>query len=352
MIRSKKGLSWGTKLLIGVICIVLVVYAFLSTSMVNIPEASFTLGYLNRETPGDEFSVVRSRKFDKRMVEVGDTWAREDGRLLVVSLVRNCENSIWCMEKKIKVLSSVFKSVHVVVFENDSEDETRLRLLDYACGRLIMGGDNVKVTVVNPFTMAENEEVCRSTNKAYTNNIKCGLHGAGSKRIAKMSFLRNKALEYVYRHQKDYNTLLLTDLDIIGRIFPRGIQETVGYLRKKRDIGFVSFRGYFRGGGFFDPYAFRGKDFISQSPLGTLLMCMKGYFTMPSGKGLEPVSSAHSGGVFANLPLPPHLRYSAHHVVTVPLVTDLYLCEHITLMERVPNNFVNTNMTYLVRANV
>jgi hypothetical protein len=79
---------------------------------------------------------------------------------------------------------------------------------------------------------------------------------------------------------------------------------------------------------------------------------MIGYFTMPSGQGLQPVSSSHSGGIFANLPLPPNLNYSVDHVITIPFVTDINLCEHITLMEKVPNNFVNTNMSFLVQDNV
>jgi hypothetical protein len=70
------------------------------------------------------------------------------------------------------------------------------------------------------------------------------------------------------------------------------------------------------------------------------------------GEGLQPVDSSHSGGIFANLPLRPALRYSVDHVITIPLVADVNLCEHITLMEKVPNNFVNTNMSFLVQDNV
>jgi hypothetical protein len=167
-----------------------------------------------------------------------------------------------------------------------------------------------------------------------------------------MAFLRNKVLDYVYQHQSEYDTLLTTDLDIIGRIFPEGIKETIGYLRTTKDIGFVSFRGYFNGKKFFDPYAYKGTDLLSQTSLTSLLACLVCQYNMPSGVGLKPVVSAHSGGAFANLPLPPHLRYLGKHVLTVPFVTDVYLCEHVTLLEQVKNNFINTNMTFLVKENV
>jgi hypothetical protein len=352
VIRTRDSISVSLRVFLGVVCVLLVTYAGLVTSMAKIPETAFDPIFISRNNPRDEFSIVRKRKFNHEMVRVGETWAKEDGRLLVVSLVRDCESSIWCMEKKIGVLASIFKSVHVVVFENDSIDETRVRLLDYARGKYNLGGENVKVTVVNPFTMEENEEMCKSSESSFDASVKKGIHGAGSKRILKMAYLRNKVLEYVYKHQSEYDILLMTDLDIIGRIFPHGIKETVGYLRSTKNIGFVSFRGYFRGGGFFDPYSYRGNDIFSQTPFTTLMLCMKGYYTMPSGNGLESVSSAHSGGAFINLPLPPRLRYSGQRVLTVPFVTELYLCEHVTLQERVQNNFVNTNMTFLVKENV
>jgi hypothetical protein len=352
LVKKNDQFSLGLKILIGVVCLALIAYGGLATSMVNISDSAFDLSFIQRTNPRDEFSIVRPRKFNWEMVRKGASWANEHGNLLVVSLVRSCEGSIWCMEKKIAVLASIFKSVHVVFFENDSSDGTRMRLLDYSAGKIKMGGDNVKVTVVNPFTMAENEEVCRSPDAFFTNNVKAGIKGASTKRIVRMAFLRNKVLDYIYAHQSEYDTLLMTDLDIIGRMFPEGIKETVGYLKTMKNIGFVSFRGFHYKGGFFDPYSFRGTDFISRFSLGSLLMCMRSMYTMPSGAGLVPVVSAHSGGIFSNLPLPPRLRYSAEHVITIPMLTDVYLCEHVTLMEKVPNNFVNTNMTYLVKDNV
>jgi hypothetical protein len=352
-VRSNdKPLSTFFKVLVGLICISILSYAGLVTSLANIPETSFGLSFISRDDPRDEFSIVRPSRFNREMIKIGETWAKQEGRLLVVSLVRDCEASIECMEQKVKVLASIFKTVHVVAFENDSVDKTRDTLLDFARGTKTFGGPNVRVSVVNPFTMEENEETCITGNDFFSQSIKKGIQGAGAKRILKMTFLRNKVLDYVYQHQSDYNTLLMTDLDIIGRIFPYGIKETVGYLRTMKDIGFVSFRGYYRGGGFFDPYSYRGKDVFSQTPITTLMLCMKGYYNMPSGRGLEPVCSAHSGGAFINLPLPPHLRYTGKRVLSVPLVSDLYLCEHITLQENVQNNFVNTNMSYLVKDHV
>lgn len=342
--------AWKVVLIIG--CVVFIVYVILLTSMVNISESMFTDKVIYSEDSRDEYTIVSRGKFNRAMVKRGEEFASDNGKLLVVSLVRNCSGSIPCMEKKLKVLGSVFRDVHMVFFENNSTDDTRKQLLEYALGRRGMGSENVRVTVVNPFTMRENEEICTSDSNEFANSVKAGVKGASYGRINRMAYLRNKVLDYVYAHQSEYTTLLMTDMDIIGRIFPTGIKETVGYLRSVKNIGFVTFRGFFPSGGFFDPYSYKGTGLLSQSKLTTLMLCMTSYFLMPSGKGLQPVVSSHSGGIFANLPLPPRLRYSCDHVVTVPFVTDVYLCEHVTLMEKVPNNFVNTNMSFLVKDNV
>lgn len=348
---SQGNIPTPLRIIIIFTAIVFIVYIILLTSRANVDQAWFKDEFIYRNSPRDEYRIVPKYKFNWNMVKRGERLASQQ-RLLIVSPVRNCSKSVACMEKKVKVLSSVFKSVHVAFFENNSTDDTRKNLLRYALGKCKMGGKNVSVSIVNPFTLVENEEECSSSKEAFTNNDKAGRKGATTGRIGRMVFLRNKILDYVYQHQSEYDTLLMTDMDIIGRIFPTGIKETVGYLRSKPNMGFVTFRGFFSSGGFFDPFSYRSHNPLSKTKITTMLLCMIGYYTMPVGEGLQPVDSSHSGGIFANLPLRPALRYSVDHVITIPLVADVNLCEHITLMEKVPNNFVNTNMSFLVQDNV
>jgi len=319
---------------------------------ISIPPQLFDRKFIGGNSPPDEFLVVPPESFDWEMVAVGREFAKSEGKLLVVSLVRDCVGSIPCMETKMAVLGRIFREVHLVLFENNSKDNTRRELLEYAHGKRVMGGGNIKVTLVNPFTMGENETLCESSSKTFTNDHKCGRKGASNGRIGRMAILRNRILGYVYEHQSGYSTLLMTDMDIIGRWFPTGIEETVGYLRSKPGIGFVTFRGSFPTGGFFDPFSYKGEDVTGNSDISTLLFCMKSYFTMPSGRGLYPVRSSHSGGIFSNLPLPPDLEYKVRNIVDGPFGISVNLCEHIPLMETVPNNFVNTNMSFLVKDNV
>lgn len=317
----------------------------------RMPVEIFSREFVHRTSPRDEKIIDRNIVYDRTAVFLGRERGRKK-RLLVVSPVRNCVGSIPCMESKMKVLSRVFRRVHVVLFENNSTDGTRTELLRYARGEKTMGGDNVKVTVVNPLTLAENEPVCNLTAEVLLNEQKGGIRGTSAERISRMVFLRNQVLSYVYANQRRHDMLLMTDMDIVGRFFEKGIQETIGYLAAHPETGFVSFRGLTPTRVFFDPYTFRGRDPLSQSALVSFLTCIRSHLVVPVGRGMYPVETCHSGGAFINLPLPRGLRYDLEHVVTIPGLTSVYLCEHVTMMKKVKNNVINTNMVFLVNHHI
>lgn len=323
---------------------VLLIYLWFLSQKTSLNEMYFTEQFLRRtDHPNDENLVISNKVFNQEMVKMGGEIALRS-KLLVVSLVRNCEGSIPWMKCKIRVLKEVFGEVTCVFFENNSCDYTRQLLLEQVKDGFGVG---VSVKVMDPFTLEENREECKSVETKYLNNDKTGLKGAGGARITRMANLRNQALRWIYQNQSNYTHLLMTDMDIIGRFFAKGIKETVGYMATVPNIGFVGFRGFFRTGGFFDPFSYKDPDAESQHPALTLAMCMKSYYLMPHGKGLVKVGSSHSGGAFINLPLPDGLEYEA-----VNVMGDLYLCEHIPFMSKIKNNYVNTNMTYLVKSNV
>jgi hypothetical protein len=323
---------------------ILLIYIWLLSQKISINEMYFSDQFLKRvDHPNDERLIINPKVFNKEMVKLGGDIALKS-HLLVVSLVRNCESSIPWMRCKVKVLKRVFGEVTCVFFENNSKDYTRQNLLAQVKNEF---GEGVHVKVVDPFTLEENQERCISKDVKFLNNDKTGLKGAGGARIERMTYLRNRSLKWIYENQEKYTHLLLTDMDIIGRFFETGIKETVGYLASVPNVGCIGFRGFFRTGGFFDPFSYKAADSDDQHPVLTMGLCMKSYYLMPHGGGLERVGSSHSGGAFTNLPLPKGLGYEA-----VNVLGDFYLCEHIPFMSGFKNNYVNTNMTYLVKSNV
>jgi hypothetical protein len=291
----------------------------------------------NIDDDEDEYKLSPKNAFNHQMISLGRDQASRS-KLLVVSLIRNCENSIPAMSCKLAVLSRIFDEVHVHLFENNSTDGTRRILLSYCGKENRLGGPNVFLTMVNPFTYKYNEAICNTSEQDLVNDQRGGnLEGIGYKRINRMVVLRNRVLEYIYRVQASYDYLLMSDMDIIGRIFPRGIQETVGYLTHFGDMGFISFRGYTNQRTYFDPYSYSSLDGK------TLITSVSSMINIPSNQGLYPVGSAHSGGAFANLPLKPGLKYELEKTHL-----GFYLCEHVTMMRQMKNNFINTNMAYLV----
>lgn len=290
----------------------------------------------NTDTDEDEDEIVPTNSFDPHLLTLGTEQSRRK-RLMVVSLVRNCEKSIPCIIHKLKVLGRIFAQVKVYLFENNSTDNTRKHLLNINQ----KAGMNVEVLLVNPFTYKINETECSTTDDQLANDQRGGsLDGLGFTRINRMVILRNRTLRFIYEHQHKHDLLLLTDMDIIGRMFPKGIRETVGYLSAYNDIGFVSFRGYTRKG-YFDPYSYTPVDTTS---MVTSFLASR---FVPCNQGMFNVGSAHSGGAFANLPLKDDLSYEL-----VKSSLGVYLCEHVTLMHKVKNNCINTNMAFMVQNHV
>jgi hypothetical protein len=306
----------------------------------NIPTYVFDDDFIFNLDDSDEDIVVPPSSFDPQLLELG-TESAKGKKLLVVSLIRNCSPSIPCMIHKIHLLSKLFSQVHVCLFENNSTDDTRKRLLSYTGNNKL--GKNVRISLINPFTFAVNEPECATHEELLSNDQRGGsLEGLGETRIARMTLLRNRVLDYIEKHQSEYDMVLMTDMDIIGRFFPKGIRETVGYLTKFSDMGFISFRGYSDRRTYFDPYSY-----CPAGGTATLVSGLLFLIQTPSNVGLIEVSSAHSGGIFANLPLQKGLRYNLEKSSF-----GYYLCEHVTMMRNVKNNFINTNMAFIVQDHV
>jgi len=334
-----------TSVIVTVVIILILVCVRLITISISrhVPQEAFTNEFVyNIDNPNDEYTIVPYTTFDQQLVSIGKNRGK-CSRLIVVSLIRNCKDSIPCMTCKLAVLSGIFKEVHVYLFENNSTDGTRDYLLPYV-GRKGFGGSNVILHLVNPLTHKLNEPTCQSDNQLLVNDQRGGsLEGVGFNRIQRMVTLRNSVLDFIYKvkHEKN-DILLMTDMDIIGRIFPTGICETLGYLTKFNNLGFVSFRGYTNRKMYFDPYSY--------SPIedSSIISSVSSTFgKIPSNHGLFKVGSAHSGGVFANLPIREDLRYKLEKS---PL--GVYLCEHVTMMREMENNVINTNMAFIVKDHV
>ncbi len=124
----------------------------------------------------------------------------ENMTLIICSIVRNCEESL---KKNILVIDELcdrVKDYHIVIYENDSADNTRAVLVQWAERR-----KNVHLILEDTGkpknTIPGKSEV--SVNPYFS-----------AKRISKMVDLRNQYLEYIERKNLTADYVMVVDLDV------------------------------------------------------------------------------------------------------------------------------------------
>lgn len=117
--------------------------------------------------------------------------------IVIAALARDCANSIIKNKIIIEELRGFFKESHVVIIENDSKDNTKQVLKDYACKF-----SNVHI-------------LSKDFNNKFPFNY-CGkakYSGMSTQRIARMIYVRNILLNYIKENfSSDY--ILFIDIDI------------------------------------------------------------------------------------------------------------------------------------------
>jgi hypothetical protein len=105
-----------------------------------------------------------------------------------------------------------FKDYNIVIFENDSKDNTRNLLKQWA-------QRDSKVKLLD--CCDDGSCDCKLNIK----DLKIESGPLSKKRIAKMAHFRNKYVDYVKKNYKDYDYMLVIDIDIRGGIYKEGYQS-------------------------------------------------------------------------------------------------------------------------------
>jgi len=119
-------------------------------------------------------------------------------RLVICGLARNIENPLPQKIIELEKIGSHFIDYRVVIFESDSTDRTRQKLMEWS-------SRNKKVILLDcvvPNCVFDNP---RFSHTSYHKD-----------RIDKMADYRNQYLDYVKKKLNNYDYMLVTDMDIIG----------------------------------------------------------------------------------------------------------------------------------------
>ena len=139
----------------------------------------------------------QKKNLDKKLVNEGYLNAKET-RINICALARDCGDSIFNNKKKIEEIGSHFKNYKVILFENDSEDNTRQIIKDWE-------KENKNVHLIK---CIDNTDCIFKNKKGYD-------YGQISKkRILKMGYYREQYLNVVKKGDYEYTIIIVIDLDL------------------------------------------------------------------------------------------------------------------------------------------
>lgn len=248
-----------------------------------------------------------------------------------------CINIAGKLEKlkaRIYHMGSFFRSWDLVIFENDSTDDTRSLLAQWA-------QEDSRVHLIP----------CPEDDKCLLKNKRAVSYGGRSEtRMKLMSDFRNRILQYVVAHFSDRDVLCMMDLDLAGPISAEGFLYSFGVYDEwdvMTAFGVTGLSGLFF---YYDTFAY--DDYEVQDHLQTLNLRIL-YRTSQARRGhgtLIPVRSAFAGlGLYKM-----NLFQGAQYPTYTPKDGIYDRCEHRVFHENIIEDmgrfrfYINPNMVILV----
>jgi hypothetical protein len=263
-----------------------------------------------------------------------------NNKIIICGLIRDGQDNIPHIKKNINNLVKMFDDYLILIVENDSSDNTRKILLDWASK-----DDKVKI-----LGCGVNSESC---NLKLEKTID---HEVSFSRINKMIYIRNLYLDYINQHKeqlKNYEYTAVWDLDIHGYLYSDGIFDTFYNFYINENISMIGANGVsddivrFR---YYDPYALlndKGKQTIEYDSKKFSPLQYSCDINDRTNNSLRKVISCFAGIAFYKTSklFDKKYRFEYDNVKKQPY------CEHITLNRQLDNVYLNTKMIYYVISN-
>ena len=140
--------------------------------------------------------------------------------LIINFLARDTADAIPSIIANIDILSQVIDSIVVVVFENDSVDNTRLLIKEWA----VSAKKNGYIVDLMPCDILNSHECHLKETHRYDNS------GFYQSSIGRMAAYRNYLNDYIVsKYQpKNFGYLMITDIDLAVSLSPLGILHSIG----------------------------------------------------------------------------------------------------------------------------
>lgn len=218
--------------LILLVAVSIILFSVFALWDIPISEAVFTSGFLRRTSKNDERIVTRGAKWDERMIDLG----RERGSqsaLYVLTSAMILEKQTPQISQHIRVVSPLFSKVFLRVITIPGQQPPLWDL-----------PENVEVDI-------------REMDAGY----------GGDSKSSFRQYVRQWEEHHSLLPPSRSAYLLRLDTENVGRIFPRGILESIGYLESHKGISGIGFRTVVPGRGGMYPTRGEGKFLPERVPL-------------------------------------------------------------------------------------
>jgi hypothetical protein len=288
-------------------------------------------------TPQAHFDFVQTERF-KSNVEQG-TKVAKNSSLVICGLIRNRQNRIDEVEKRVNLLAQKFGRVVVLVVENDSDDLTRRRLITWA-KRSYKRHSGYQVELLG-CQIDPNPEKTQVPVNCFLNMPETNGHGVTSGRLEKMATLRNIYLDRVVAKYTNFDYCLVWDMDTFGSLYVDGVLSTIANFQTHPEIDGICANGLYLWPGmdiYYDTLAHseEGLDEIVKvvwfDPIGHVLTSLWTK-TWSGSEPIRPVQRCFSGATI----------YRTQAFVKNRYTTEGLECEHNSLAKGL-NMAVNQHM--------
>lgn len=241
-------------------------------------------------------------------------------KVIICSLARNCEKLFSRNARRVEALGKLFMDYRVVMFENDSKDETRAKLKAWS-------HQNPKVEIVDCCDLGSCE--CRlKQNLGYEYGVD------SDDRILRMAAYRNQYMERVNKicsSSEGWKFMVVVDFDLKGGILRSGVYDTLGCANLWDGVfaaGLMPVPPFGLLHILYDGFAHVAKEEVGETVKSTIFQSwldlfwhsVTGSLSADSSSNLIPVRSAFNGFAIYKLSVVCGCRYS---------VPPSRMCEHV-----------------------
>ena len=280
--------------------------------------------------PQKDFKCKKNCIEYNRRVKVGYKVMRTK-RVIFAGLCINIEDKIANLYKRFTYIGQFFKDYKVIMFENDSKDNSRELLKQLSKKN-------------RQFELIECEDVVDCKFKT----ISASEHGMLSEnRMKKMANYRNRVLEYIKKY-KSWDSFCIIDLDLDGPISIDGIAHTFSHYNDWDAISAYGLNGITMSLGkpvYYDQLAYKDNNLDTYKNKLNYLPVFVNINTYNVGDTIIKVQSGFAGLSFYKYEI---LNYD----ITYTPKDNVYKCEHIIFHENMIANgfnriYINPNMLLL-----